>query len=479
MGASPRKRLSAVQKLDKRQADAGSSPVLTGQGPDDGNRRVKARHASPGREVSDSRQHGERRFYDTESAGSGLRRRDMHPPVRPSSHDKDLTGASRFPLQDVQEACLLRYYVEELSHWFDLCDESRHFQLAVPVLARRHSHLLNAIFAVAARHLSRMPRFKTARGIEYHGQLLPRLDQNAPMEYMLQCIPAMRQFHDLEDNEYRESIVATAVILRQLEEIDDEEEATEELAQSGRRNDQGPSPTQINFLPIIDAILRSPPSRHLFAMRGVTQAAHWMALRQEIYHSFTRREPPQMVLAAEYWTDASKANKSVMHTVQVAKWCWGDRSQHEWDRLMAQQHLLEEQVLVDYQPILKKSPDKAQGEIFPTVWYGSTIEVTSNQQAIISRSVLMAENPRLHHRDTPRPQWRQLENDVKLLILELCGIALCHPASPPVLVNAAIGIQLYGDFFTDQYERQALKGVVEKYRDTHAWPVKRLLDMFS
>lgn len=214
-----------------------------------------------------------------------------------------------------------------MSTKFDLCDESRHFQLAVPLLARRHSHLLSAIFAVAARHLSRMPRFKTHRGIEYHGQLLPKLNQNAPMEYMLQCIPAMRQFHDLQDNEYRESIVATAVILRQLEEIDDEDEEADDHGQGASSR-----PTQINFLPIIDAILRSPPSRHLFAFRGVTQAAYWMALRQEIYHSFTRREPPQMFLAAEYWADASKANKSVMHSVQVAKWCWGDRSEHEWGK---------------------------------------------------------------------------------------------------------------------------------------------------
>lgn len=62
---------------------------------------------------------------------------------------------------------------------------------------------------------------------------------------------------------------------------------------------------------------------------------------------------------------------------------------------MMQQHQLEGTVLVDYQPILKKPPDKSRGEIFPTVWYGSTIEVTSNQQAIISRSVLLAENPLL------------------------------------------------------------------------------------
>lgn len=67
---------------------------------------------------------------------------------------------------------------------------------------------------------------------------------------------------------------------------------------------------------------------------------------------------------------------------------------------------------------------------------------------------------------------------MRLLILELCGIALCHLACPPALLNAAIGIQLYGDFFTDQYERKALRGVLESYRDTHAWPVQKLLDMF-
>ena len=77
-----------------------------------------------------------------------------------------------------------------------------------------------------------------------------------------------------------------------------------------------------------------------------------------------------------------------------------------------------------------------------------------------------------------RATWRKAENDVRLLLLELCGIALCHPASPPALLNAAIGIQLYGDFFTDRYERQALRGVVEKYRDARAWPVQKLLEMF-
>jgi hypothetical protein len=38
---------------------------------------------------------------------------------------------------------------------------------------------------------------------------------------------------------------------------------------------------------------------------------------------------------------------------------------------------------------------------------------------------------------------------------------------------------MYGDFFTDKYERQALKGVVERYRDTRAWPSRGLVDMFD
>ena len=64
-------------------------------------------------------------------------------------------------------------------------------------------------------------------------------------------------------------------------------------------------------------------------------------------------------------------------------------------------------------------------------------------------------------------------------MLQLCGIALCHPASPPAILNAAFVIQMYGDFFTDHYERQALRGVVEKYRNTHAWPSKKLTEMFG
>ncbi|KAG5978494.1 hypothetical protein E4U55_006155 [Claviceps digitariae] len=403
-----------------------------------------------------------------------------------------------FPLEDVQEACLLRYWIEEISHWvrrigsavnivttsnsalqFDLCDESRHFHLVVPTRAREHTHLLNAIFAVAARHLSRLPKYKTPQGICYHGQLLPNLDEHSAVEYMLLCMPALRQFHDdVLDDDYRDSIVATAVILRQLEEIDNEDD---QMQLSGLPNDlNSPEPgKQVNFLAIIDAVLRSPPSQSVFGQRSLMQAAYWMALRQEIYHSFTRQQAPKSFLPLEFWHIASPANKCVMHLVQVAKWKWGNGSAIEWSILVDQQDYLEKTVLAGIQPLFKRSADKTRGEIFPTVWYRSNIEVTSIQFSLLAKSVLVAENPQLRLNSASRSRWRQVENDVRLLLLEQSGIALCNPASPPALVHAAFGIQVYGDFFTDHYERRAIRMVVEKYRDTHAWPVQRLLDMFQ
>lgn len=261
----------------------------------------------------------------------------------------------------------MRYYIEEIAHWvsipppslpssilpgiphtnnrqqLDLADPDRHFQLRVPVVARSQPHLLNAIFAVAARHLIRMPQYKDPRGIiNYHGQLLPNLDPHSAVEYMLKCIPALRRFHDgPADDEFLDSVVATAVLLRQLEEIDDDDHEVHHHGHHDHHQTVGiisaPPPQtlkQVNFLPIIDAVLRSAPSQALFSRRTLIQAAYWMALRQEIYHSFTRKQAPQMILAAEYWVGASCVNKSVMHTVQVLKWRWGDGSYQEWGELM-------------------------------------------------------------------------------------------------------------------------------------------------
>ena len=56
----------------------------------------------------------------------------------------------------VLEVILLRYFVDVLARWFDLCDPEKHFELIVPHRARWCPPLRNAILASAARHLTRV-----------------------------------------------------------------------------------------------------------------------------------------------------------------------------------------------------------------------------------------------------------------------------------------------------------------------------------
>ena len=62
---------------------------------------------------------------------------------------------------------------------------------------------------------------------------------------------------------------------------------------------------------------------------------------------------------------------------------------------MDQQSFLEHTVLATTRPLLEKPADKRQGEIFPTIWYTTHIELTSIQQSLMARSVLVSENPYL------------------------------------------------------------------------------------
>lgn len=64
------------------------------------------------------------------------------------------------------------------------------------------------------------------------------------------------------------------------------------------------------------------------------------------------------------------------------------------------------------------------------------------------------------------------------MVLEVCGSAVQHPDTEPALVNATLAIQMYGSFFTDPWEREALRKTVRMFKDCQAWPLPRLLRAF-
>ncbi|KAF9876768.1 hypothetical protein CkaCkLH20_05614 [Colletotrichum karsti] len=317
--------------------------------------------------------------------------------------------------------------------------------------------------AVAARHLCRHPKFRTEPGgvITYQNQALPDLTTQSAIEYMLRCIPALHEVSRTEDEEYRENLAAAALILRQFEEMDPEE------AQSATSSDFGGGNGNVNFLDITKAILRAAPSR----WSGLLGAVYWVAVRQEIYFALTLERSPQIsAQPPNVDGEACFANKLIWFMSEVTKWKMGDKTEDEWGRLKSEEEALILESNREFTPIIQRPADRSRGEIFPLVWYASDIEVTALQHFILARMILIAEDPHLHGQGSNRRLQRDAEHQVRAMILELCGLALHHLRAPPNLTTAGIGIMLYGDYFNDPWERTALLGVLEEWKNQHAWP---------
>ncbi|KAF4436572.1 hypothetical protein F53441_13210 [Fusarium austroafricanum] len=320
---------------------------------------------------------------------------------------------------------------------------------------------------MSARHLCRVEKFKTARGIVYRGQPLPDLSPHSAVEYMLKCIPVLKDFHTTQDGETRELIVTTAVILRHFEELDDEED--EETTTDPRSHEV------VNFLAILNAVLRSLTADDLINRRELLIASYWVALRQEVYYALRKGYPAQMVEPPAEWSDISPANRLVFHTSQVTKWLFDNKSEAGWQKLKEQEEYLVQYVTGRFEPILYRPPDRNSGEVFPTVWYASPIALTGAQHMMIAKMILIAESPLLSRADDVRAAYRKAEGEVRNLVLQVCGTAVQHPETQPGLVNAILSIQMYGSYFTDPWEQEALKRTVEMFKDCQAWPLPKAL----
>lgn len=145
---------------------------------------------------------------------------------------------------------------------------------------------------------------------------------------MLKCIPALSDFPNVLDTEYQENLLAAAVILRQCEELEEDNEAgsnIETLSDSESHTLQ-----HLNFLHIIQAIIESTGSSS--SCSSLANAVSWMALRQEIFHSWKRERPPLLNFGLKQRQDACPANKLIVHAADVMNWRWGDKSPLEWGK---------------------------------------------------------------------------------------------------------------------------------------------------
>ncbi|OHW96828.1 hypothetical protein CSPAE12_04414, partial [Colletotrichum incanum] len=381
------------------------------------------------------------------------------------------------PTDGIQEACLLRYFVEELSPWVT-CPTDGYKEYIVNRMRSSISAMMRGTFSWLSRGAlvnaspfvtpSSQSRRGISAGIQNSGrnpEPLPDLTPQSAFEYMLRCIPALHEVSRTQDEEYRENLAAAALILRQFEEMDPED------AQSAGSSDpgNGNGNSNVNFLEITKAILRAAPSR----WSRLLSAVYWVAVRQEIYFALTLGRSPQITAQPDQGREASFANKLIWFMSEVAKWKMGERLESEWERLRGEKEALALECARQFIPIMQRPADRSRGEIFPLIWYASDVEVTALQHFILAKMILVAEDPSLCRQGSNRRAQRDAEHQVRAMTLELCGLALHHLRAAPNLTTAGMGIMLYGDYFNDPWESAALTGILGEWKSHHAWPVRK------
>ncbi|KAL9080633.1 MAG: hypothetical protein Q9157_000609 [Trypethelium eluteriae] len=352
-----------------------------------------------------------------------------------------------------------------------------------------------------------MDKVSYLRGLHtgYAGKPLPNLTPETAVFYHNKCIDYLMSLSDNPQDAKDENLLAAAVILRYYEEVD--------VSYIGEDSESALRGIQV----FLDAQTMSP----LIGI-GVAYAAYWVALRQEVLTAFSKQRPFRLRLdpcdslrsfgsADDYvW-----ANRLVIHCADVLQYCFGidediphhspDPSQASpveanagihhpltrtyepvaasdmtsmrriarYEELIAFDALWTELHPASFDPIYVHEPDYSRCEVFPELWYFNDCHVAGIQHLEIARILLAVHNPKIPRLGLGhRVAMQKLDQELRTIVVRLCGIGLANQHSPPGMVTAGVAIAVCGDRFTDRTEQKALLAVLVELEEEHGWPTQ-------
>lgn len=378
-----------------------------------------------------------------------------------------------WPLTDPQEARLLRHFVQNLAIWLDLCDPAQHFQVEVPLRAGTCPILLNAIFALSARHLNLTGDYDSFASNRYHQECLKYL------------IPMLNSAATVTD----ETLFAATIVLRVLEEIDLLETDLQShmlgiqiFVNSLFRPSTQPSPLH-----------PSPPSSHpplsnSSSQNSLATASFWVGLRQEIYMATILHRSVQINLehcvvdrSTSPTSDFSWANRAVVLCADVLNCCFGVEGVGlgRWEELRNGCERWEDEKPSSFTPIFYREGRKegiGEGreegrEAFPEIWHSHACHIIGVQHHKLAQILLCIFDPKIPRIGGSRNvAVRNMEAQIKPTLRQLCGIGLYNRWTPPGMFTASMGIAICGDRFEDRFDQEALLDILVRTERDHARP---------
>ncbi|KAH6971940.1 hypothetical protein EDB80DRAFT_744087 [Ilyonectria destructans] len=392
----------------------------------------------------------------------------------PLGQDVDL-GLPFWPLNSRSDALLICYFANQLSPWFDYCDKHRHFGTTVVQAAASHPILYTAILAVSSKHLSLSQKVNALAADRYQAICLEHL------------IPALANQDAKLDNGY---LCAASMILRLYEEM------------------TVPGPDEKPYGHTLDVDIFTMSQDPMQSNYSLCRASLMIAVRQEIFISFSTRKPPRALgrqcginRSIELADDYIWAWRMIIHTEDVLSYVYGEplHRRQEWDELSSYLDEWTAKRPPSFNPVWRSEPSDS---VFPEIWFANDFHVAGQQYADICRILLIANNPHTPSLGLDRLRYsRSAEEQIRNLVLNLCGIATCNTQYPPATFTAGMAIAVCkyksnflvpcanldldegGDRFTCPKEQKKLIDVVRAAESHMGWAIlkqeKRLCELWG
>ncbi|KAL7623548.1 hypothetical protein AAE478_007231 [Parahypoxylon ruwenzoriense] len=378
--------------------------------------------------------------YDTQSLET---RSSTRMPVPGVAAALTFHDGPALPLKNRTEALLFRHYIQKLAICLDLCDPARHFELVVPERARACHTLLNAIFAIAARHLSHTTDFDPLASNRYHDECLKYL------------IPMLNHASTVSD----ENLFAATIILRMLEEMD------------------VPTTGQDNYSHLLGIHAFVNVGDQYMVPGSLSAASFWVGLRQELYIAVITQQPVKVCLD-HYVVDRSFSraddftwsNRAIIILADVLNFCFGDSPSTvgRWNALNEATKKWSVTRPMSFNPFFYQ---RTASLAFPEIWHGSSCHVVGIQHHILAQLFLTQFDPTIPRVGTSRrAAVKQMTHRIENLVRELCGIGVCNQWTPPSMFTACMGIAMFGDQFGERADQEALLDLLRKTEADHARP---------
>ncbi|KAF5966535.1 ARCA-like protein [Fusarium bulbicola] len=404
-----------------------------------------------------------------------------------------LSPNSSQPLS-LEEACLLRCFVEKLARAFDTTDRDHHYISVLPLRAVHSPLLLNAICTASARFLTRVSSLQDPDSIiEYAGVKLPNLNMESAIHYHNKCISHLMGVSADPINSCSDDALAAITILRYHEQVDTHFTGTDNetfsiavraVFQASQNDADG----------LLHLILQPPRGSDVYetSLSSLRFSACLIALRQEIWSVLMHRRPFRLpILPVESYgifddtlaaDDYDWTNRVLIWCAHVLKFCYPDdddeqpidnrtRSQ-QWEAIKDFQRNWDEKRPPHFAPLYYRERNPSEGRYFPEYWITSPCQMLALQHIELARIVLAVHDTKIQLGIGGRAAHKALEELMRDSTRRVCGLAMSQKWCQEGMVTAAVGLSMCGEYFQDPGEQAAIKELVTLLERDHAWPTK-------